>query len=222
MRYDQIKPTIALKGRPQFRVGRDIDGREYRRVFIPQTMVELYEQINGPHSREKSTSNTKGIQKEAGVYNEERRHVEKEKATLAQCLRPEIAREVDMKEQIKALLEIQKAKQHEDNSAPNKDVYASGSSADCQYPKFQQYYPHSNSQLGRQSSYTLDPHQGSHQPSVVVPAQGDWVTQQPVGIGSTVAVSNSNPPVCGTIRWIGTIPQANGYVAGVELVSVYM
>ena len=67
--------------------------------------------------------------------------------------------------------------------------------------------------------YTQDPHQGSHQPSVVVPAQGDWAAQQPVGIGSPVVVSNINPPICETIRWIGAIPQVNGYVAGMELVS---
>ena len=71
--------------------------------------------------------------------------------------------------------------------------------------------------VGRQSSYTQDPHQGSHQPSVVVPAQGDWAAQQQIGIGSAVVIST---PMCGTIRWIGTIPQVNGYVAGVELVSV--
>ena len=220
--YDQFKPTIALKGRPQFVIGRNVDGREHRRVFIPQTMVELDEQINGSDSREKSTSATKGIQKEAGVYNEERRHVEKEKAALAQCLGPEIAMETNIEEQVKAMETFEKSKQRNTVAAPDKVVYAGGSSSDCQNPAVQQYYPHSNGQLGRQSSYTQDPHQGSHQPSVVVPAQGDWVTQQPVGIGSTVAVSNSNPPVCGTIRWIGTIPQANGYVAGVELVSVYM
>ena len=74
--------------------------------------------------------------------------------------------------------------------------------------------------VGRQSSYTQDPHQGSRQPSVVVPAQGDWAAEQHVGIGSVVVISNINPPMCGTIRWIGTIPQVNGYVAGVELVSV--
>ena len=60
----------------------------------------------------------------------------------------------------------------------------------------------------------------SDQPSVVVPAQGDWATQQHVGIGSAVVISNSNPPMYGTIRWIGTIPQVNGYIAGVQLVSV--
>ena len=63
-------------------------------------------------------------------------------------------------------------------------------------------------------NYTLDP----HQPSVVVPAQGDWAAQQHLGIGSVV-VYNINPPMCGTIRWIGAIPQVNGYVAGMELVS---
>ena len=63
--------------------------------------------------------------------------------------------------------------------------------------------------------YTQDP----HQPSVVVPAQGDWAAQQHVGIGSAVVISNSNPPIYGTIRWIGTKPPINGYVAGVELVS---
>ena len=64
-------------------------------------------------------------------------------------------------------------------------------------------------------NYTQDP----HQPSIVVPAQGDWATPHHVGIGSAVVISNSNPPKYGTIRWIGTIPPVNGYVAGVELVS---
>ena len=65
-------------------------------------------------------------------------------------------------------------------------------------------------------NYTQDP----HQPSVVVPAQGDWATQQHLRIGSAVVMSdNINPPMYGTIKWIGTIPQVNGYVAGMELVS---
>ena len=64
------------------------------------------------------------------------------------------------------------------------------------------------------------PEIGSHQPSVIVPAQGDWATPHHEGIGSAVVISNINPPMYGTIRWIGTIPQVNGYVAGVELVSV--
>ena len=58
----------------------------------------------------------------------------------------------------------------------------------------------------------------THQPSVVVPAQGVWAAQQHLGIGSVV-VYNINPPIGGTIRWIGTIPQVNGYIAGMELVS---
>eukprot|EP00731_Ephydatia_muelleri_P026538 Em0018g638a len=61
------------------------------------------------------------------------------------------------------------------------------------------------------------PEIGSHQPSVVVPAQGDWATPHHVGIGSAVVISNSNPPMYGTIRWIGTMPQVHGYVAGMEL-----
>ena len=84
-------------------------------------------------------------------------------------------------------------------------MQAIGTTADSQYPAVQHYYPHSNSQLGRQSSYTQDPHQGSHQPSIIVPAQGAWAAQQHVGIGSAVAISNSNPPMYGTIRWIGTL-----------------
>ena len=64
-------------------------------------------------------------------------------------------------------------------------------------------------------NYTQDP----YQPSVVVPAQKDWAAQQHLGIGSAVVISNSNPPTYGTIRWIGAIPQVNGYIAGVELVS---
>ena len=64
------------------------------------------------------------------------------------------------------------------------------------------------------------PEIGSHQPSVVVPAQGYWATPHHVEIVSAVVISNINPPIGGTIRWIGTIPQVNGYVAWVELVSV--
>ena len=42
-----------------------------------------------------------------------------------------------------------------------------------------------------------------------------------LGVGSAVVVSNSNPPMCGIIRWIGTMPlvKVKRYVAGVELVS---
>ena len=142
--------------------------------------------------------------------------LEKEKEALALDLGPEIAKETNIEEQMKALEEFKKSKQREDNTAPNKDMYAGRLSADSQYPGVQQNYPQSNSQLNRQSSYTQDPHQGSHQPS----AQGHWAAQQQIGIGSAVVVSNSNPPIGGTIRWIGTIPQVNGHIVGVELVSV--
>ena len=155
--YNQIEPVIVVKGRPQFGTSSDHD-----RVFIPQTMVELSEQIKGSDTTEKGTDGTKDTHQKAGVDNENRRKaaskLEKEKAGLA---------------------------------------------------ALQQYTP----------NYTQDPHQGSHQPSVVVPAQGDWAAEQHVGIRSAVVVSNINPPIGGTIRWIGAIPQVNGYVAGMELVS---
>ena len=92
---------------------------------------------------------------------------------------------------------FQKAKQQENNAAPDEGVQAVGSTADSQYPAVQHYYPHSNSQLGGKSSYTQDPNQGSHQPLVVVPAQGEWAAQQHVGIGSAVVISNSNTPMYG-------------------------
>ena len=202
--YDQIEPVVALKGRPLFGCNPD-----HGRLFIPQTMVELDEQINDSDNTERSTLGIKDIHKEARVDNKGQKvlRFEKEKATLAQDLGPEIARETDIEEQRKALEEFKKAKQREDKAAPNKDVYAGGSSANIQYPADQKDYPYSNSQpFSRQSNYTQDPHQGSHQPSV------------DVGIGSDVVVSNSNPPMHGTITWIGTMPQV--YVAGVELVSV--
>ena len=40
VRYNQMVPVIALKGRPQFGASPD-----HGRVFIPQTMVELDEMI---------------------------------------------------------------------------------------------------------------------------------------------------------------------------------
>ena len=147
-------------------------------------------------------------QQHLGVANEGKRQAvfktEDEKAALAQHLGPEIARETNIEEQVKALEKFMKAKQCA-------AVQPVRSTADSQYPAVQHYYPHSNSQLGRQSSYTQDPHQDSHQPSVVVPAQGDWAAQQHVGIGSAAVISNSNPP--------RTIPQVNGNIAGMELVS---
>ena len=102
-----------------------------------------------------------------------------------------VARETNIEEQVHIMEGFQKAKQHENNAAPDEGVQPVGSSADSQYPAVQHYYPHSNSQLGRQSSYTQDPHQGSHQPSIIVPAQGAWAAQQHVGIGSAVVISNS-------------------------------
>ena len=181
-------------------------------------MVEQDEQINDSGNTERNTFSIKDIHKEATVYNmgQATLHCEKEKAALVMDLGPEIAMETNIEEQMKALEEFKKSKQREDNSA----VKTVRSTADSQYPAVQHYYHHSNSQLGRQSSYTQDPHQGSHQPSIIVPAQGDWAAPHHVGIGSAVIVSNINPPMCGTIKWIGTIPQVNGYVAGVELVSV--
>ncbi|KAL5467172.1 hypothetical protein EMCRGX_G031364 [Ephydatia muelleri] len=150
--YNQIEPVIVVKGRPQFGTSSD-----HGRVFIPQTMVELGEQIKGSDTTEKGTDGTKDTHQKAGVDIENRRNaaskLEKEKAGLA---------------------------------------------------ALQQYTP----------NYTQDP----HQPSVVVPAQGDWATQQHLRIGSAVVMSdNINPPMYGTIKWIGTIPQVNGYVAGMEL-----
>ena len=189
-------------------------GRGHGRVFIPQAMVEQDEQINDSGNTERNTFGIKDIHKEATVDNKGQPalHFEKEKAALVMDLGP---RETNIEEQMKVLEEFKKAKQRKDNSA----VQPVRSTADSQYPALQHYYPHSISQLSRQSSYTQDPHQGSHQPSVVVPAQGHWAAQQHVGIGSAVVISNSNPPMYGTIRWIGTIPQVNEYVAGVELVS---
>ena len=167
--YEHIEPVVALKERPQFRTSPD-----HGRVFIPQTMVELSEQMG------KSANGTKHTYQKAGVDNENgQKAASKLEVPLVIDLGPEIARETTIEEQIKALEEFKKAKQREDNSVPNKDVCA-----------------------------------------VVVPAQGYWAAQQHLGIGSTVVMSNSNPPMYGTIRWIGTIPQVNGYVAGMELVSV--
>ena len=41
-------------------------------------------------------------------------------------------------------------------------------------------------------------------------------------VGSTVIIPNSVPPLSGTIKWIGIIPQISisGYVAGIELVRL--
>lgn len=40
-------------------------------------------------------------------------------------------------------------------------------------------------------------------------------------VGSFALVSFTNPPIIGTIRWIGTITGINGLMAGLELVSGY-
>ena len=133
------------------------------KVFIPQAMVELDEQING------------------GGGNKKRKR---------------------------------KKKQREDHMSADKGVQPGGPSTDRQDPAAQQNYPKSSSHLGRQSSSTQDPYQLSHSQPSSVPLQGDW--SSPLVIGSAVIL---NPPMCGTIRWIGTISQVQGYVAGVELVS---
>ena len=152
VRYDQMVPVIALKGRPQFGASPD-----HGRVFIPQTMVELDVQINDSDTTEtKSMVGTKDVHKEVGVDNDERKK----------------------KTELKF--------QNEKAASPQDSV----------------------------------PEIGSHQPSVDVLAQGYWATPHQVGIVSAVFISNSNPPMYGTIRWIGTIPQVNGYIAGVKLVSV--
>ena len=43
-----------------------------------------------------------------------------------------------------------------------------------------------------------------------------------LGVGSTVMIPNLTPPIYGIIVWIGTIPQVQGYVAGVELVKLHI
>ena len=60
-------------------------------------------------------------------------------------------------------------------------------------------------------------YQLSHSQPSSVPLQGDWPS--PLVVGSAVINPNSNPFIYGTIKWIGTISQIQGYVAGVELVS---
>ena len=179
-------------GRPYIPVSSD-----HGTVFIPQTMVELDEHING-----------------AGRKAALEKEKEKEKAALAKDLGPETAGQTNIDEQVKLLEEFKKAKQREYNSSADRAVLTGVPSTDRQYPAAQQNYPQSSSHLGRQSSSTQDPYQFSHSS---VPLQGDW--SSPLVVGSAVMIPNSNPPICGTIRWIGTIPQVQGYVAEVELVS---
>ena len=50
-------------------------------------------------------------------------------------------------------------------------------------------------------------------------ALGDLTAQ--LVVGSAVIIPKSNPPMCGTIRWIGTIPPVHDeHIAGVELVRL--
>ena len=128
--------------------------------------------------------------------------LEKEKAALAKVLGPEIAGETSMEEQLRILEECKKAKQREDNTSADRGVLTGGPSTDRQYPAAQQNYPQSSSHLGKQSSSTQDPYQLSHSQPSSVPLQGDW--SSPLVVGSAVIIRNSNPPMCGTIRWIGT------------------
>ena len=47
---------------------------------------------------------------------------------------------------------------------------------------------------------------------------GDLTAQ--LVVGSAVIIPNNNPPIYGTIRWIGTIPPVHECIAGVELVRL--
>ena len=193
------------------------------KVFISQSMVEPAEQIDGSDINVTNTAATKDEPKVAGGKFEESRQAalekekKKEKAELAKMVGSDIAGGTDIAEQLKILEECKKAKQREDNISADRGVLTGGPSADRQYPAAQQNYPQSSSHLGRQSSSTQDPYQLSHSQPSSVPLQGDW--SSPLVVGSAVMIRNSNPPMCGTIRWIGTISQVQGYVAGVELVS---
>ena len=199
------------------------------KVYIPQSMVE---QMNDSVISAQSMGRIKDEPpKRAVVKYDESRHAavekekerekekekEKEKAALAKVLGPEIAGQTDIDEQLRILEECKKAKQREDNTSADRGVLTGGPSADRQYPAAQQNYPQSSSHLGRQSNSTQDPYQFSHSQPSSVPLQGDW--SSPLVVGSAVILPKSNPPIYGTIRWIGTIPQVQGFVAGVELVS---
>ena len=82
-------------------------------------MVEQDEQINDSGNTERNTFGIKDIHKEATVDNKGQAALscEKEKAALVMDLGPEIARETNIEEQMKALEEFKKAKQRKDNSA---------------------------------------------------------------------------------------------------------
>ena len=226
-----FEPAISLIGRPHFTISTG-----HSKVFIPQTMVELDEPTKGSDISAKSTPCTTDQLKEAGVdYEESRRaalEYEKQKAAaaLAKDLGPEVAKETNIDEQVKALEQFTKAKQQEDNTAADRGVPTSEPSAYRQYPAVQPNCSQQSSQLCRQSGSTHNPNQFSaennqsggtydpyHGQPRPVSRQGDWM--QHVGVGSTVMVPNINPPMYGIIRWIGTMPQVQGYVAGVELVS---
>ena len=56
-----------------------------------------------------------------------------------------------------------------------------------------------------------------HQHSGTVPPPQQGVQLGELGIGSLVQIGD--PPRYGVIRWIGELPNIQGYVAGVELVS---
>ena len=213
---------MSLDGRPTTSVSPG-----HGEVFIPQSMVRLDEHINGSDLSANSTGGAENEPKEAdGNYEEsgqvamekeKKQEKEKEKAALAKVLGPETAGQTDIDEQTKPLEELKKVKQLEDHMSADRAVLAGVPSADRQYPAAQQNYPQSSSHLGRQSSSTQDPYQLSHSQPSSVPLQGDW--SSPLVVGSAVMISNSNPSMCGTIKWIGTVPQVQGYVAGVELVS---
>ena len=182
-------------------------------------MVELDEPTKGSNISAKSTPCTTDQLKEAGVdYKESRRaalEYEKQKAAaaLAKDLRPEVAKETDIDEQVKALEHFKRPRQREDNAAADRGVPTGGPSADRQYPESS-----SHLQLGRESGNTQGPYHG--QPTFGIPQQGDWVARLRVlGVGSAVMVHNADPLMYGVIRWIGTIPQVKGCIAGVELVG---
>ena len=194
------------------------------RVYIPRVMTELDVQMKGSNCSAISSACTTDHLMEVGMdYDESRKAVlelEKQKAAtsaLSKDLGLAIAGQTDIVEKVTAYEEFEKAMHCEDNTTADRIVPTCGPSMDKQCPAVQLHYAQSSSQLGIQSGNTEDPFLFSHCQPSPMPRQGGIIPK--LGVGFAVMIPNISPPMYGTIRWIGTLPQVQGCVAGVELVS---
>ena len=194
------------------------------KVFLPEAFV-VSEEVDG--------------QAKGKIDVDEQKHQDEQEFDQVQKA---VTEQIDVDEQIRRLAEIEQErrklnkpqqKTQQNASASVNDLVSTPTSCrGTQPPLCGPGLPHSSLAAPPQpnpqpiSSQQLDPPHPDHFSADPVGAQGSVAFTPPpqqgvqrgeLDVGSAVQVSD--PPRYGVIRWIGELPNIQGYVAGVELVS---